>query len=217
MTEEHHISATKTARYFTMGSVSEKTSEAWIVCHGYGQLASWFIQKFKVLAEKGYFIIAPEGFHRYYLEGNYGRVGASWMTKEDRLNDIKDYTAFLDTIYDEWKSRLPNHCRITVLGFSQGCATVSRWVSLGSASPARLILYAGVFPPDMDFDLSASRLKNLPVVIAAGDKDEFLTADALKKQMDLLREKGIDYIYLPFEGGHEIRNEVLQKITGLSS
>ena len=35
--------------------------------------------------------MAPEGLSRFYLEGFSGKVGATWMTREDRLNDIDNY------------------------------------------------------------------------------------------------------------------------------
>jgi len=211
--EEHHISVEKTARYFTIGELNENTREIWIVCHGYGQLASYFIQKFKILAEKGNFIIAPEGFHRYYLEGNYGRVGASWMTKEDRLNDIKDYVRFLDRVYDEYKSKIHPETKINVLGFSQGCATVSRWICLGKAQPDRFILYAGVFPPDLNFEPDAEKLKNIPVFIVAGNDDEFISPEQLKEHLGILKQSGISYKFVPFNGNHSIESAVLEQLT----
>ena len=45
--------------------------------------------------ELGYTIIAPQGLHKFYLEGTSGRVGASWMTKENREDDIKNYLVYL--------------------------------------------------------------------------------------------------------------------------
>ncbi len=81
--KEHHLIIPKTARYFQNGELNQSTSEVWIVCHGYGQLANFFLRKFDLLNSNTTCIIAPEGLHRYYLEGSAGRVGASWMTKED--------------------------------------------------------------------------------------------------------------------------------------
>lgn len=211
--EEHHISVEKTARYFTLGELTDNTREVWIVCHGYGQLASYFIQKFKILAEKGHFVIAPEGFHRYYLEGNSGRVGASWMTKEDRLNDISDYVRFLDRIYDEYKTKIHPAAKINVLGFSQGCATVSRWICLGKSQPDRFILYAGVFPPDLNFELNTEKLKNIPVYIVVGDKDEFISEEQLSEHLKIVNATGIPYQLIRYSGKHTIESAVLEQLT----
>src|SRR5690554_3872961 len=36
--------------------------------------------------------------HRFYRKGTQGRVGASWMTKEARLDDIEDNHKYLDKL-----------------------------------------------------------------------------------------------------------------------
>jgi predicted esterase len=207
----HHIPIQKTARYFSEGELHKDTREVWIVCHGYGQLAEYFLRKFQFLASEERVIIAPEGLHRYYLNGSSGRVGASWMTKEDRLTDINDYVRFLDQIYASVKSEAPQ-AKIVVLGFSQGCATVSRWLSFGEVLCDKLILYAGVFPPDLDFELDGSKLKNVPVIIANGDQDEFLQEKDIHHQLEVLKRHHIYPKYLPFKGTHQIYTEVLVEI-----
>ena len=47
--KEHSIKIEKTAHYYSIGELNKQTNELWIVCHGYGQLASFFIDKFKEL------------------------------------------------------------------------------------------------------------------------------------------------------------------------
>ena len=51
----------------------EKT--IWIVFHGYGQLAKFFLRKFNLLFEDNTLIVAPEGLNHFYLKGFSGRVG----------------------------------------------------------------------------------------------------------------------------------------------
>ena len=89
--EAHHIPVTRTARYYTLGELNQNTKDVWIFIHGHRDLAGKFIMKFAELAEQGSFLIAPEGLMRLYIKGDFGDVGASWMTKEDRDADIKDY------------------------------------------------------------------------------------------------------------------------------
>src|SRR5690606_41470350 len=93
------IQINKSARYETFGNIS-KADTIVFALHGYGQLVSYFIKKFNTLNPEKYFIVAPEGLHRFYLNGSSGRVGASWMTKEDRENDIKDYINYLNHLWD---------------------------------------------------------------------------------------------------------------------
>src|SRR5688572_25204645 len=127
---EHYLRVSKTTRYYTIGSV-EGARDLWIVCHGYGQLAAKFIQPFHTIAAPDRLIVAPEALHRFYLDpppapASQRRVGATWMTREDRETDIADYVDYFDTLISEMLSHAPN-ARLRVLGFSQGSATMLRW------------------------------------------------------------------------------------------
>lgn len=203
---------TKTARYFQSGELNNQTHTIWILCHGYGQLAESFLQKFDSLQEEGVCLIAPEGLHRYYLDGNYGRVGASWMTKEDRLTDIHDYVNYLDSLVKHLYSGLNQKPRLIVLGFSQGCATVSRWLNMGETPFNRLVLYAGVFPPDMDWGLNPTKVSGTRITIACGDEDEYIPKTKLNDLLNNYRATGLSFEFIPFQGKHQIYPEVLKEI-----
>ena len=82
------ISITKTHKYSQLGECSKNTDTVWIVLHGYGMLSEYFIKKFECILNDRSVIIAPEGSNRFYLENNYYRVGASWMTKLDKEKGI---------------------------------------------------------------------------------------------------------------------------------
>ena len=87
---EHSIKIEKTAYYYSIGELNNETNEIWIACHGYGQLAKYFIRKFECIKKQNRFIIAPEGFNKFYINGYSGRVGANWMTKEKRIDEIEN-------------------------------------------------------------------------------------------------------------------------------
>lgn len=126
--KEKSIKTLRTARYYQLGELNAETSRIWIVVHGYGQLASYFIQHFKPFVDANTCVIAPEGLSRFYLDGKWDRVGATWMTKEDRLNEIEDYVRFLDSVLDSALVDVVKTPEIVLLGFSQGTATVWRWM-----------------------------------------------------------------------------------------
>ncbi len=65
--QEHHISVTRTARYYTLGEISRGVAEVWFVCHGYGQLAERFIRHFAALDDGTRLVVAPEALGRFYL------------------------------------------------------------------------------------------------------------------------------------------------------
>jgi predicted esterase len=148
--QQHSITVPKTARYFQLGEITTSTKQIWIVLHGYGQLANYFIKWFEPIVDSETVIIAPEGLHRFYWQGFSGKVVASWMTKEDRENDIKDYINFLDEVMDIVKAQVVNSStKVIAFGFSQGVATVSRWVfNTKGHHPDELVLWAGLFPSD---------------------------------------------------------------------
>src|SRR5947199_10791389 len=112
--QEHHFSTRRTARFFTLGS-PERSTDLWILCHGYGQLASRFLERFRPIEAERRCIVAPEGLSRFYLTDSPAerRVGASWMTREDRLHEIDDYVRYLDALHAKI---VPQGATVTALG-----------------------------------------------------------------------------------------------------
>jgi predicted esterase len=211
------LTFTYSARYYVLGDLT-KARQIWFVLHGYGQLASYFIRNFQSLHEHHVAVVAPEGLSRFYLEDTVSRmksgndrVGACWMTKEQRLTDIANYLTYLNTLYAKL---LPLHGKIptTVLGFSQGAATASRWVLDGNITFERLILWAGILPPDIDFSKGKETLKGKETILVYGNNDPFIQ-DQRFAEMNLLAEKlSINPTKINFDGGHEIHTPTLLKL-----
>lgn len=206
---EGHIKFQKNGRYFTLGKPSGK-KHLLIALHGYGHLAEFFIRKFQNVDIEKYFVVCPEGLHRYYQSGTSGRVGASWMTKEDRLNDIDDYVNFLNTLLSHFKS-LYDFQTVTLLGFSQGGATACRWLAYGKHNFDRFILWATVFPPDMEKEYSKkfNQSKNYFVF---GNNDEYYTEEKVNEHFEELSALNITFEMIKFDGNHNIHEETLLKI-----
>jgi len=207
---EHHLSVPRTARFFTLGNESTPT-ELWFVLHGYGQLAARFIRHFEPLDDGSRLVVAPEGLSRFYIEVNRAdKIGASWMTREDRLVEIADYVRYLDAVYAAVGGATAP--RVVVLGFSQGTATAARWLATGAARADRLILWGGEVPPDLDLAAARARWLETGVTLVAGSTDPFITTKVLARDEARLRETGIVYQVERFEGGHELDAEVLREI-----
>ncbi|MBC5993300.1 alpha/beta hydrolase [Pontibacter cellulosilyticus] len=209
---EHSLVVPRTARYYTLGTPSDEVQDLWIVCHGYGQLARYFLRHFSVLDNGKTVVVAPEALSRFYLDGFSGRVGATWMTKEDRLSEIEDQAAYLNLLLHELLQQLPKNVRVTVLGFSQGGATVSRWLATESIPVHRLILWAASFPEDIDFAMGKAAFAGLPVAMVYGTQDEFITQQALDRKQQLMAQLDISPRIYTFEGGHTLHLETLQLI-----
>ena len=211
---EHHLTVQRTARYYQLGEPSAATRRVWFVCHGYGQLAGYFVRHFAALAaaDPALVIVAPEGLSRFYLHGNGGRVGASWMTRDDRRHEIDDQVGFLNQLADRILSRCPAGVRVTGLGFSQGTATAGRWLAQAAFRPARLVLWAGAFPPDVAPDAAARLLRGLPLTLVVGDHDEYVSSEMVAQQQAFLRQLGGAPALLTFDGAHELNQEILARL-----
>ena len=132
------------------------------------------------------------------------------MTKEDRLNDIADYVAYLDQLYHKvFSSVNRNNLKVNLLGFSQGGATATRWACQGISKIDNLILWAAVYPPDINFDLDVSTLNNLNFKLVIGNDDEFISENAILENVNLLDQKGINFELIRYGGTHKIDKETL--------
>ena len=209
----HHLSVARTARYYTLGEPG--AMEVWFVCHGYGQLAGRFLRRFEPIADGSRLVVAPEGLNRFYVGSGEHRdqpVGATWMTREDRLNEIADYVKYLDAVYADVFGGKPTAARVRALGFSQGAATASRWVARGTARVDELVLWGGELPPDLDLGAAAERLKKVRVTLVAGTRDEYITPKILTGIERRLGEQAIPFRKQVFDGGHEIEPAALRQL-----
>lgn len=201
------ISSSKTYRYFTHGS-PEKAEHLVFVLHGYGQLAEFFIRKFHHLSDN-YFIVAPEGMHRFYLTGTSGRVGASWMTREERETDIQDNIHWLDQLDQEINSKY-SFKKKHLVGFSQGGATAVRWQYLGNFHADQLVIWASIFPPDLEL---VNEIQNSPKsqnYFVVGNEDEFYSKEQQQELLTFYTSKGFNST--TYEGKHDIEPQTLKKI-----
>jgi predicted esterase len=210
--EEHRISVPRSARYHTLGD-RKGAGDVWFVCHGYGQLAARFLERFRPLDDGSRCVVAPEGLSRFYLteDPSERRVGASWMTRESRLSEIEDYVRYLDAVYRDVVDGSP---RVTVLGFSQGAATACRWAAFGSPRVDRLIVWGGEIPPDLDLAASPAleRLRALRLELVYGSRDQYFTPKVVAAAEARLRAAGLPYTLVPFDGGHEIDEATLRRL-----
>lgn len=211
------IKVEKTARYYVLGEAGTQIDEVWIVCHGYGQLASYFINHFATLHAPHRLVVAPEGLSRFYLSDNYERVGASWMTREDRLLEIDDHVAYLNGLYAKLDQQLQQRlsqgsAKLIVLGFSQGTATVWRWIHKVPQIPVHaLIVWAGMIPNDVPIRSQSEKLKLCAVL---GTQDPFIPAEKIEAFQKTLAELGMpdSYQVIRYDGGHTIDPSALEKV-----
>lgn len=214
MIHEYHITVSRTARYYTLGELNNKTKSIWFLLHGHKQLAKDFILNFRELADDGNYLIAPEGLMRGYIKGDYGDVGASWMTKEDRESDIKDYVNYLDELFEkEIAPHLNQNIKVNALGFSQGAATLSRWLALDKPKIDKAVFWCGSVASDVDFSKQSAEggLKNTEIHLVFGSNDRYYDSNFSNEQVKIITDAGLHPQSYTFNGGHEVNTKLMQE------
>lgn len=207
---EQHLIINKTARYYTLGNLNEHTKQVWFVLHGHGQLAGSFIKKLEPLLRNDVFFIAPEALNHFYLKRGSMEVGATWMTKEDRLNEIKDYINYLNDLYENFDLDQYPNIKITALGFSQGASTLTRWVNATQHRIDRAIIYAGEVAPELVPLQPTSGLSKTKNYFIYGTEDEFFKPTIFNEMIERYASIKLDLIQ--YEGTHEIYVDVLKPL-----
>ncbi len=185
-----------------------------MVCHGYGQLAPYFIKKFDPLDDGANLVVAPEGLSRFYLDTRENRIGASWMTKEDRLLDIKNHLEYLNQVFDQ--AIRPIHekwqVKINLLGFSQGVATICRYAAQEQALFDKLILWSGTIPPDLNYAQARLNFRKAQVHLVRGDQDQYVDQVYLENQKTAVAKLEIRPEIKVLSGNHSLDPDVLRTL-----
>lgn len=200
----------RTAHYYMLGEPGAHIQRLWIVCHGYGQVADEFLEEFRLLDDGATLVVAPEGLNHFYRKGFDGPPGANWMTRRHRETEISDYAQYLQLLLDHCLSLLPTYVRVVLLGFSQGTATVCRWVMRTKPVFKDLVLWAGLPPEDLDYAAERNYLADKNLYLLYGTNDPFLTPDRMDILQKIEDKNGVDFQDTSFEGGHEIPPDELR-------
>ncbi len=211
MSEQHHLTVPLQVSYRSLNKFTERTKRVWVVFHGYGQLTEYFLKKFEVLNPDENFVVAPQGLSKFYLDGFSGRVGATWMTKEDRLTEIDNQQAYINAVLKKALIRKPSE--LILFGFSQGVSTMCRFATHNHVDFQKMVLWAGTFPPEITKDDITHWRKDLALNYYSGTKDPFLKegmVEALEERIYAVTGKKVTTTY--FEGKHEIQEELLLQI-----
>ena len=210
--EKRFFTTPRTARYYLLGNTTNPT-KLWVAIHGYGQQGIYFSKKVEGLIAEDTLIVIPEALNRYYLKGYNGRVGATWMTSDDRQVDIKDNSAYLEdltkSIYKEFSSLK----ELNVLAFSQGIATAIRWYVQSKFTAKKLILWAGSLATDLNYYDYKDKLNSTSIAYVFGAKDEFFDASKILMNESLFLNANIDYQLVTFDGKHIIDSKLLKELS----
>jgi predicted esterase len=206
----------RTARVLVLGAPGKRTRELWVACHGYGQLAAPFAAALAPLSTDSRVIAVPEALSRFYLDdpakrhGPDSPIGASWMTREDRENEIADYVAYLDQVAATLRAEAGGKLRLIGFGFSQGAATISRWAATGQERLDRVVIWGGTLPHDLP--TAKGLFRGAPVVLVGGSKDKLTPPEAIERDRKTLADHGVDVTVLMHDGGHSLNSAILGQL-----
>lgn len=202
----------RTAHVAELGNDITKTKHIWLVLHGYGQLANRIVRKFDHLDQDEFYAVAPEGLNKFYWHDGKREPVATWMTSHERLDEIDNYLSYLDEVYETIILPHLDHATFNILGFSQGSATMWRWVTHRQPRLTKLIQWAGEFPPEPDYNHYLNYLNDIDMKLVCGDKDSFIKGKMRDKVEGHIKSVGLKMEVLEYEGLHRINRDVLTQI-----
>lgn len=199
--QENTFTTPRTARYYSTETGHSAPENVWILFHGYGQSAMHFLNNFKDFNPQNSLLIAPEGLSKFYLKGVDGRVGASWMTKENREFEIQDQLQLVDHLLAKIdpESRLKIH----LFGFSQGAAVACRWYQYTTRKVENLVIWGAGLPLETDATM-ALKYAACNTVFVLGDEDEFIQEERLTQYYQTLKDLQFRHNVIAYKGAHRL-------------
>lgn len=195
-----------------------------VLLHGFGAPGNDLVPLARVIdAPKGTRFVFPEA--RLALPREYGNGRAWWMIDmmaiqlaqmrgefRDRSREIpeglEESRAMVNAMLDEVEATLkPSH--LVLGGFSQG-AMLSCDVTLRSARKiAALVQLSGTWIAEDLWDPALPTRRGLPTLVSHGRQDPILPFAMAEKLRDKMTHAGLAVRWIPFQGGHEIPQSVL--------
>ncbi|HEY0262544.1 MAG TPA: hypothetical protein VGB95_05920, partial [Chitinophagales bacterium] len=100
--------------------------------------------------------------------------------------------------------------KITVLGFSQGVTTVSRWMHSTKHRVDRLIFYAGEPAAELQNAESLKAISKVENYYFIGSRDHIFTQERLA----VFRAFLPNFQFVEFDGSHRVKGEALAEVFG---
>lgn len=212
MTIEKKVIYTTSNTYSVLNNYTEKTKNVWVVFHGLGYLSKYFINYFSKLNPEENFIIAPQAPSKYYLGKNFKHVGASWLTKENTIEETKNVLTYVDSVFKTEITTTPKY--LIVLGYSQGVSIASRWVANRKINCDHLLLHSGGIPTELVPEDFLFLKKQTKVTYLYGNKDQYI--NEARKTEETLKGNHLFGKHLDievFEGVHEVNTDYIKELS----
>ena len=211
MAKEKKVTYTASNTYTTLNTLTDKTKNVWLVFHGMGYLSRYFTKYFDHLNSEENYIIVPQAPSKYYFGKGFKHVGASWLTKENTLEETLNVMNYIDTLF-EIEKPLAHH-RFIILGYSQGVSIATRWMAKNKINCAHLVLHSGAIPNELKPDDFSFFDKNIRITFLYGTHDQYI--NEAKKTEETMKGKylfGDRLEIIEFDGIHEVNTEFIKSL-----
>lgn len=204
------ISIQRTAHYVLHGDLA-KAQTLTLGCHGYGQLATYLARKWSGGLGSEHALVSAEGLNKFYWEGTGGRPVATWMTSHHRLDEIADFTAYLDALWRQYVAGAERGRRV-LFGFSQGGTSMWRYIHACRPDFDVFVNWAGWVPEDIDLGELQDYLRGRRLIYVMGDADQYSTEDSRRRFEDIVAGHGLELERVGFAGPHRVDETVLRRV-----
>lgn len=215
MQTEKKVSYTASNSYSTLNEFTYKTKNIWFSFHGMGYLSRYFLKYFDHLDTSENYIVAPQAPSKYYQGKKFNYVGASWLTKENTVEETKNVLSYIDAVsQNELISNKEN--KLIIFGFSQGVSVALRWIASRKINCKTICIHSGGIPKELtaeDFDFLD---ENTQVFLVYGIQDEYLTEERMNSEIKMAESLfGERLQIVSFEGNHSVHKDCISTISKL--
>jgi len=202
----HHVEIPISGRFLVDRPPGAGPFPVLVGFHGYGQTAEDQLGILRQFPGAGNWILCSvQGLHPFYPRPD--RIGASWMTSQDRRLRIEENIRYINRVVVKVGTEHPVNQILVFHGFSQGTAMACRAAILGEHSPVGVILHGGEIPPELDH---LDRLGH--VLIARGERDPIYRPEQLDRDLERLDNAGVSVTRCEFDGGHDAGDIYFQAV-----
>ncbi|WP_027126625.1 alpha/beta hydrolase [Gelidibacter mesophilus] len=209
---EKEITYQTSNSYSTLNNLTENTKNVWFVCHGMGYLSRYFLKYFGDLDPEENYLIAPQAPSKYYVTSRLRHVGASWLTKENTINETQNVLRYFDAVFEAEQITESNN--LIVLGYSQGVSVALRYIAKRQLNCAQIVMMSGGIPKELnaaDFEFLSSSTR---VSLIYGIEDKYLDEDRISLEKNRAFELfgHCNLQILPFDGKHEVNIKMIKQL-----
>jgi predicted esterase len=196
-----HIQTSVYGRYLVRAPRGNGPFPLLIGFHGYGEDAEANLTMMQhIPGVKQWLCCAMQALHLFYARN--AKVGASWMTSQDRELRIQENIRYVNAVVSDLKKSYPMSDVLVYFGFSQGTAMACRAALLGQYPPSGVMLLGGDIPPDLNDLNRMSR-----ILIGRGNSDRMYALKKWQQDLSRIEQSQLNVYISTFDAGHKWSDE----------